>query len=162
MILQLGAGILERANEFLLLGIRWFSTAQRWRSAVIRWRLLRCLCEVDTALRVIPPEAGVGQGTPESGRGQQQAARAQLPRLARAVGRAIQELARELVPTQPPVADELRQGDITCSRLSNSSLKCPACAWLTNDSGGDQGADAGEPDPVERPHASSWCESPGP
>ena len=40
----------------------------------------------------------------------------------------------------------------TCSRLSNSSPKCPASARLTNELGGcDQGADAGEADPGERP-----------
>ena len=54
--------------------------------------------------------SGVGQGTYESGRGEQEAPRAQLPCLARAVGGAIQELAGELVPREPPVADELAQG----------------------------------------------------
>ena len=55
-------------------------------------------------------QVGVGQGPPESGRGHQQPSGAKLMRLLRVVGRAVDELAGELVPRQPPVADELAQG----------------------------------------------------
>ena len=54
-------------------------------------------------------QVGVGQGLSESGRGQQQASGAHLVRLLRSVGRAVEELAGELVPCQPPVSAELAQ-----------------------------------------------------
>ena len=82
------------------------------------------------------------------------AARAQLPRLARAVGRAIQELARELVPTQPPVADELAQGVLGADMQQVVQLLAEMSGLRLVDERlgrGDQGADAGEPDPVGSP-----------
>ena len=79
-----------------------------------------------------------------------------MPRLARAVGRAIQELARELVPTQPPVADELAQGVLGTDMQQVVQLLAEMSGLRLVDERlgrGDQGADAGEPDPVERPQS---------
>ena len=48
--------------------------------------------------------------TSASGRGRPSPSGAELMRLPRVVGRAVEELAGELVPRQPPVADEVAQG----------------------------------------------------
>ena len=61
----------------------------------------------DRGAQLLRHQVGLGQGPHESGRGHQQAPRAQLVGLVRAVGRAVEELAGELVPRQPPVGDEL-------------------------------------------------------
>ena len=64
----------------------------------------------DGGAQLLGHQVGVGQGPPESGRGHQQPSGAELMGLLRVVGRAVEELAGELVPRQPPVADELAQG----------------------------------------------------
>ena len=71
-------------------------------------------------------------------RGRQQGAPgAQLLRFAGPVGGAIQELAGQFLPRQLAFLEQLAQGILgadlpTCSRLSNSSLNCPAGAALTS------------------------------
>ena len=102
-------------------------------------------------------QLGVGQGTYESGRGEQEAPRAQLPCLARAVGGAIQELAGELVPREPPVADELAQGVLGADAEQVVQLFAEMTRLRLADErlgGGDEGAGAGEPNLAERPQSS--------
>ena len=64
------------------------------------------------ARKLLGHQLGVGERVHESGCGHQQASGAQLVCLVRAVGRAVEELAGELVPRQPPVADELAQRQV--------------------------------------------------
>ena len=75
----------------------------------------------DRGAQFLRHQVGLWQGPYESGRGHQQAPRAQLVRLVRAVGRAVEELAGEPVPRQPPVADELAQRGPGCRQRAG----CP-------------------------------------
>ena len=101
-------------------------------------------------------QLGIGQGPYESGRGQQQAPGLQLPCLLRAVDRAVEELAGELVPRQAPVADELAQRVLGADMEQVVELLAEMpCLCLVDErlGGGDQGADAGEADAAERPQS---------
>ena len=108
----------------------------------------------DGGAQFLRHQVGVGQGAYKSGRGEQQALRAQLLRLLRPVGRAIQKLAGELVPRQPPVADELAEGILGADMQQVVQLLAEVSGLGVADErfgGCDQGADAGEADPGERP-----------
>ena len=110
----------------------------------------------DGGAQLVRHQVGVGQGPRESGRGQQQATGAQLVCLLRAVGRAVEELAGELVARQPPVADELAQrvlgayGEQVIQLVDEVSCRGVFDERL---GGCDQGAGAGEADPGEGPQA---------
>ena len=98
----------------------------------------------------------VGQGLSESGRGQQQASGAQLARLVRAAGGAVEELAGELVPCQPPVDDELAQRVLGADTEQVVQLvdEMSGVGVVDERLGGcDQGAGAGEADAGEGPQA---------
>ena len=110
----------------------------------------------DRGAQLLGHQVGVGQRVHESGRGHQQPPGAQLVLLVRAVGRAVEELAGELVPRQPPVADELAQ------RVLGADLKqvvqlideVSGLGVVDERLGGcDQGAETGEADAGERPEA---------
>ena len=108
----------------------------------------------DRGAQLLRHQLGVGQRAYEPGRGQQQAPRAQLLRLLRPVGRAIQELAGELVPRQPPVTDELAEGILGADMQQVVQLLAEVSGLGVADErlgGCDQGADAGEADPGEGP-----------
>ena len=101
-------------------------------------------------------QLGIGQGPYESGCGQQQAPGPELPRLLRAVGRAVEELAGELVPRQAAVADELAQRVLGADMEQVVELLAEMprlCLVDERLGGGDQGAGAGEPDVAERPQS---------
>ena len=77
-------------------------------------------------------------------------------RLVRAVGHAVEELAGELVPRQPPVADELAQRVLGADTEQVVQLVDDVSGFGVVDErlgGCDQGAGAGEADPGERPQA---------
>ena len=108
----------------------------------------------DRSAQLLRHQVGVGQGAYESRRGQQKAPRAQLLRLLRPIGRAIQELAGELVPRQPPVADELAEGILGADMQQVVQLLAEVSGLGVADErfgGCDQGADPGKADPGERP-----------
>ena len=98
----------------------------------------------------------VGQGSPESGGGHQQPSGAELMRLLRVVGRAVEELAGELVPRQPAVTDELAQGVLGADTEPVVELVDEVSGFRVVDErlgGRDEGAGAGEADVGERPQA---------
>ena len=108
----------------------------------------------DRNAQILRHQVGVGQGAYESGRGQQKAPRAQLLRLLRPVGRAIQELGGELMPRQPPVADEFAEGILGADMQQVVQLLAEVSGLGVADErfgGCDQGADPGKADPGERP-----------
>ena len=110
----------------------------------------------DRGAQFLRHQVGRRQGSHESGRGHQQAPRAQLVGLLRAVGRAVEELAGELVPRQPPVADELAQRVLGADREQVVQLvdEMSGLGVVDERLGGcDQGAGAGEADPGEGPQA---------
>ena len=77
-------------------------------------------------------------------------------RLVRAVGRAVEELAGELVPRQPPVADELAQRVLGADLQQVVQLidEVSGLGVVDERLGGcDQGAETGEVDAGERPEA---------
>ena len=79
-----------------------------------------------------------------------------MPGLLRAVGRAVEELAGELVPLQAPVADELAQPVLGADveQIVEFLAEIPRlCLVDERLGGGDQGAGAGEPDAAERPES---------
>ena len=131
------------------------SAARRTDAAAVRranWRTTR-------AAQFRRHQVGVGQGTPESGRGQQPA-RAQLPRLA--LGRAIQELERACAD-QPPVADDA-QGVLGADMQQVVQLLAEMSGLRLVDERlgrGDQGADAGERTP-SNDHSPRWSTRPVP
>ena len=76
--------------------------------------------------------------------------------LLRVVGRAVEELAGELVPRQPPVADELAQGVLGADTEPVVELVDEVSGFRVVDErlgGCDEGAGAGEADAGERPQA---------
>ena len=76
--------------------------------------------------------------------------------LLRVVGRAVEELAGELVPRQPPVADELAQGVLGADTEPVVQLVDEVSGFRVVDErlgGCDEGAGAGEADAGERPQA---------
>ena len=92
----------------------------------------------------------------ESGRGQQQASGAHLVRLLRSFGRAVEELAGELVPCQPRVSDELAQRVLGADTEQIVQLVGEVSGFGVIDErfgGCDQGAGAGEADSGEGPQA---------
>ena len=110
----------------------------------------------DGGAQLLGHQVGVGQGPPESGRGHQQPSGAELMRLVRVVGRAVEEVAGELVPRQPPVADEFAQGVLGADTEEVVELVDEVSGLGVVDErlgGGDEGAGAGEADAVERPQA---------
>ena len=110
----------------------------------------------DRGAQFLRHQVGLWRGSHESGRGHQQAPRAQLVGLVRAVGRAVEELAGELVPRQPPVADELAQRVLGADREQVVQLvdEMSGLGVVDERLGGcDQGAGAGEADPGEGPQA---------
>ena len=77
-------------------------------------------------------------------------------RLLRVVGRAVEELAGELVPRQPPVAEELAQGVLGADTEPVVELVDEVSGFRVVDErlgGCDEGAGAGEADAGERPQA---------
>ena len=110
----------------------------------------------DGGAQLLGHHVGVGQGPPESGGGHQQPSGAELMRLLRVVGRAVEELAGELVPRQPPVADELAQGVLGADTEPVVELVDEVSGFRVVDErlgGCDEGAGAGEADSAERPQA---------
>ena len=110
----------------------------------------------DRGAQLLGHQVGVGQRVHEPGRGHQQASGAQLVRLVRAVGRAVEELAGELVPRQPPVADELAQRVLGADLQQVVQLidEVSGLGVVDERLGGcDQGAEAGEANVGERPQA---------
>ena len=110
----------------------------------------------DGGAQLLGHHVGVGQGPPESGRGHQQPSGAELMGLLRVVGRAVEELAGELVPRQPPVADELAQGVLGADTEPVVQLVDEVSGFRVVDErlgGCDEGAGAGEADAGERPQA---------
>ena len=110
----------------------------------------------DRGAQFLRHQVGLWQGPYESGRGHQQAPRAQLVRLVRAVGRAVEELAGEFVPRQPPVADELAQRVLGADSEQVVQLVDEvSCRGVVDErlGGCDQGAGAGEADPGKGPQA---------
>ena len=110
----------------------------------------------DRGTQFLRHQVGLWQGPYESRRGHQQAARAQLVRLVRAVGRTVEELAGELVPRQPPVADELAQRVLGADSEQVVQLVDEvSCRGVVDErlGGCDQGAGAGEADPGKGPQA---------
>ena len=110
----------------------------------------------DRGAQLLRHQVGLWQGPYESGRGHQQAPRAQLVRLVRAVGRAVEELAGEFVPRQPPVADELAQRVLGADREQVVQLVDEvSCRGVVDErlGGCEQGAGAGEADPGKGPQA---------
>ena len=77
-------------------------------------------------------------------------------RLVRVVGRAVEEVAGELVPRQPPVADELAQGVLGADTEEVVEFVDEVSGLGVVDErlgGCDEGAGAGEADAGERPQA---------
>ena len=77
-------------------------------------------------------------------------------RLVRVVGRAVEEVAGELVPRQPPVADELAQGVLGADTEEVVEFVDEVSGLGVVDErlgGCDEGAGAGEADASERPQA---------
>ena len=110
----------------------------------------------DGGAQLLGHHVGVGQGPPESGRGHQQPSGAELMGLLRVVGRAVEELAGELVPRQPPVGDELAQGVLGADTEPVVELVDEVSGFRVVDErlgGCDEGAGAGEADAGERPQA---------
>ena len=110
----------------------------------------------DRGAQFLRHQVGLWQGPYESGRGHQQAPRAQLVRLVRAVGRAVEELAGEFVPRQPPVADELAQRVLGADSEQVVQLVDEvSCRGVFDErlGGCEQGAGAGEADPGKGPRA---------
>ena len=110
----------------------------------------------DGGAQLLGHQVGVGQGLPESGRGQQQTSGAHLVRLLRAVGGAVEELSGELVPCQPPVIDELAQRVLGADTEQVVQLvgEVSGLGLVDERLGGcDQGAGAGEANPGEGPQA---------
>ena len=110
----------------------------------------------DGGAQLLRHQVGVGQGPYESGRGHQQASRAHLVRLVRAVGHTVEELGGEFVPRQPPVADELAQRVLGADteQVVQFLDEVSGLGMVDERVGGcDQGAGAGEADPGERPQA---------
>ena len=110
----------------------------------------------DGGAQLVGHQVGVGQGPPESGRGHQQPSGAELMRLLRVVGGAVEELAGELVPRQPAVADELAQGVLGADTEPVVELVDEVSGFRVVDKrlgGCDEGAGAGEADAGERPQA---------
>ena len=120
-----------------------------------RWRSSRRLANNTMAARnSLGHQVGVGQGPPESGRGHQQPSGAELMRLLRVVGGAVEELAGELVPRQPAVADELAQGVLGADTEPVVEFVDEVSGFRVVDKrlgGCDEGAGAGEADAGERP-----------
>ena len=101
----------------------------------------------DGGAQLLGHHVGVGQGPPESGRGHQQPSGAELMGLLRVVGRAVEELAGELVPRQPAVADELAQGVLGADTEPVVELVDEVSGFRVVDErlgGCDEGAGAGE------------------
>ena len=110
----------------------------------------------DGGAQLLRHQVGVGQGPYESGRGHQQASRAHLVRLVRAVGHTVEELGGEFVPRQPPVAAELAQRVLGADteQVVQFLDEVSGLGMVDERVGGcDQGAGAGEADPGERPQA---------
>ena len=110
----------------------------------------------DGGAQLLGHQVGVGQRPPESGRGHQQPSGAELMRLVRVVGRAVEEVAGELVPRQPPVADELAQGVLGADTEEVVEFVDEVSGLGVVDErlgGCDEGAGAGEADASERPQA---------
>ena len=113
----------------------------------------------DRGAQFLRHQVGLWQGPYESGRGHQQAPRAQLVRPVRAVGRAVEERAGEFMPRQPPVADELAQRVLGADREQVVLLVDEvSCRGVFDErlGGCEQGAGAGEADPAKdhRPRSS--------
>ena len=110
----------------------------------------------DGGAQLLGHQVGVGQGLSESGRGQQQTSGAHLVRLVRAAGRAVEELAGELVPCQPPIIDELAQRVLGADTEQVVQLVDEVSGFGVVDErlrGCEQGAGAGEADSGEGPQA---------
>ncbi len=110
----------------------------------------------DGGAQLLGHHIGVGQGPPESRRGHQQPSGAELMRLLRVVSGAVEELAGELVPRQPPVADELAQGVLGADTEPVVELVDEVSGFRVVDerlAGCDEGAGAEEADAGERPQA---------
>ena len=110
----------------------------------------------DGGAQLLGHQVGVGQRSPESGRGHQQPSGAELTRLLRVVGGAVEELAGELVPCQPAVADEFAQGVLGADTEPVVELVDDVSGFGIVDErlgGCDERAGAGEADAGERPQA---------
>ena len=110
----------------------------------------------DGGAQLLGHQVGVGQGPPESGRGHQQPSGAELLRLLCVVGGAVEELAGELVPRQPAVADELAQGVLGADTEPVVELVDEVSGFGVVDErlgGCDEGAGTGEADAGERPQS---------
>ena len=110
----------------------------------------------DGGAQFLRHQVGVGQGPPESGRGHQQASGAQLARSVCVAGGAVEELAGELVPRQPPVAGEFAEGVLGADAEQVVQLVDEVSGLGVVDErlgGGDEGAGSGEADPYERSQA---------
>ena len=110
----------------------------------------------DGGTQLLGHQVGVGERPPESGGGHQHASGAQLARSVCVVGRAVEELAGELVPRQAPVADELAQGVLGADPEQIVQLVDEVSGLGVVDErlgGGDESAGPGEPDAGERPQA---------